>query len=378
MKGCVHSQTCLKHGLNVLKGRNAYVNRPRPQRVTIHASGAGQPYEPLERAIKAINQVIAAGERAGWGEKQYQGESSSFSEEERWVQFGAITRIEKDVNGSTAAVSGPSQQSAFESGALTHPDNKSLSQYLSLPVEQYSLLDPKWIYRTDEHHFLFRVPLQDLVGVEMCPEIQIRVDIDPENGQVTLTGDRALLGAPDIDSSFKLNVVAVLKERRSRRYLPDHLPGRPVYRLRKWAARMNTTLEEHESTILNVPLPGEHIVVSQDESAEVLQGPGEQVLLTSSRCVRPSPSSSSNISNEQMLQCKVNVSMAVRVPSSLRFLPNALLGYVGSTIVKTVLGYTLPNFLSLLSDDYTRWARNEEERNSQLETSVGDLYSNNS
>ncbi len=55
---------------------------------------------------------------------------------------------------------------------------------------------------------------------------------------MTLSGTRAALGSPEIDAAFRLNVTAVVSQRQRRRLpaMPDHLPGRPVQRLRRWAA----------------------------------------------------------------------------------------------------------------------------------------------
>ena len=56
-----------------------------------------------------------------------------------------------------------------------------------------------------------------------------------------------------------------------------------------------------------------------------------------------------------MLECKVHVTMAVKVPGPLRVVPNTLLGYAGSVITKTILNAVLPNFLMLLGSDYKSW-----------------------
>ena len=61
---------------------------------------------------------------------------------------------------------------------------------------------------------------------------------EPQDARVTLSGTRAALGSPEIDAAFRLNVTAVVSQRQRRRLpaMPDHLPGRPVMRLRRWAA----------------------------------------------------------------------------------------------------------------------------------------------
>ena len=64
---------------------------------------------------------------------------------------------------------------------------RSLKDYLALPLDSYSLLDPQWISRDTDEPGLFHlaVPLQDLIGLPLEPRISVRVDVDPENEQVS-------------------------------------------------------------------------------------------------------------------------------------------------------------------------------------------------
>lgn len=138
------------------------------------AHGVGRdPYEPLERAVQVINKVISVGTKAQWGSKASNGAGASGSGsggeeqggQERWVQFGAVSSSQAAVqepeeaaappqdrgwlsgdraaSGGRASSSGSGQQPAGGGAAA----GRSLREYLSLPVEEYSLLDPKWISR---------------------------------------------------------------------------------------------------------------------------------------------------------------------------------------------------------------------------------------
>lgn len=88
--------------------------------------------------MQVINRVIALGERSKWGSDQPSGGGGSSPESgdegpgARWVQFGAVHCSRVAVQQGTAGVSG---------------GGKLLRDYLALPVDQYSLLDPKWISR---------------------------------------------------------------------------------------------------------------------------------------------------------------------------------------------------------------------------------------
>lgn len=63
---------------------------------------------------------------------------------------------------------------------------RGLAAYLSLPLDQYSLLDPTWVTRDagGADRFLLRVPLYDVVGLDLQPQINVRVALDARNNQV--------------------------------------------------------------------------------------------------------------------------------------------------------------------------------------------------
>lgn len=72
------------------------------------------------------------------------------------------------------------------------------------------------------------------------------------------------------------------------------------------------------------------------------------------------------------LECRVNVSIAFRVPKALRVIPNPLLGYAGSLITRVVLNGAVPNFTDLLSKDFREWTVNGKSRDGDHR--VGDLF----
>ena len=134
--------------------------------------------------------------------------------------------------------------------------------------------------RQEGGRFRLTVPLGELLGVDLTPQIQVEARSAPSAGSVTLLGTRAALGSPEIDSSFRLYLVAVLSQQGGAgpgpavtaataaagasgsggepaagaaaapppaagaggggplaRLRRRHLPGRPVARLRKLVAR---------------------------------------------------------------------------------------------------------------------------------------------
>jgi len=334
--------------------------------------------------------------------------------------------------------------------------SRLLQEYISLPVEEYSLLDPKWVVREEQlgndynlasdfqkksrnNTFRVSVPLQDMLGVDICPQVSIEARPDPLNSQVTLIGTKAVLGSAGFDDMFKLKLVAVMRCRRKDR----HLPGRPVQRLRQWAAKRRTNRIHNTSTIgtdglveageaysdsdaagrtgCSTTVLAEVIDVDafpdldqvdfsdeEEEEEEVgvasgshdtennnndsgdglasfrfstdlsneegtsstncyesksLCGPDakseeqlrNRVIATTASATANNSNTTSAAAQAPLLDCKVQINMAVKVPTALRVVPNGLLGYAGSVIVKTVLNAVLPNFLQLLSNDFKRW-----------------------
>ncbi|KAL4858298.1 Protein NRT1/ PTR FAMILY 8.1 [Chlorella vulgaris] len=248
----------VSHSTARVSQRNALGWR-RDRRVVCSAR-PDSPFDSLDRAIQVINRVIALGERAKWGSDDA-GRTTSESASDasassaapaplRWVQFGAVyscrLAVDQPMASRTTAVASSASNDPASSGGSSctssgNSGGRQLRDYLALPIDQYSLLDPKWISREEGGLFKFSLPLQDLVNVDMQPEIFISVLPEPQQRRVTLVGTRAALGSPEIDEAFKLNVSAAISQQQRRRLPhlprpPSHLPGRPVFRLRRWAA----------------------------------------------------------------------------------------------------------------------------------------------
>jgi hypothetical protein len=149
------------------------------------------PYEPMERAIGVVNRMISLGEKAQWKHDENVAETSQRS---RWVQWQSAT-------SATCPVS--------------TEDDELLREYLALPTSEYSLLDEKFVEKISDDTFVVRVPLNDVIGVDLTPAISIVATPHRRDGKVTFVGTEATLGSPALDELFKLKVVAVLKGRKT-------------------------------------------------------------------------------------------------------------------------------------------------------------------
>lgn len=142
------------------------------------------PYEPMERAIGVVNRVISIGEKARGKQGDGQGDQG------RWVQWQSSTSARVPVSTE---------------------DDGLLREYLALPTTQYSLLDEKFVEKVSEDTFVVRVPLSEIIGVDLTPAISIVATPHGRDGKVTFVGTEATLGSPSLDDMFTLKVVAVLK-----------------------------------------------------------------------------------------------------------------------------------------------------------------------
>jgi Protein of unknown function (DUF1997) len=387
--------------------------------------------------MQIINKVLTVGESKSKKSANSIGDSNGDNAgggRERWVQFGTVASARLSLQDLTAKDAELNREGT----------SRLLQEYLSLPVEEYSLLDPKWVVREGEddnlnfnnnrtnNSFRVSVPLKDMLGVDICPQVSIEARPDPLNSQVTLIGTKAVLGSPGLDDMFKLKLVAVMRCRRNDR----HLPGRPVQRLRQWAAKRHGENNNKEraveaggnggggggggnstavlAEVVDVDIFPDLNFSEEDEEEEEEQGVGavstnfsdnendeggdsasfrfsrdisEEDTTTSYSSVSGTELSSSDTEERSstttassatassaatttfvaaqapLLDCKVQINMAVKVPGALRVVPNGLLGYAGSVLSKTVLNAVLPNFLQLLSNDFKQWVAGGGNRN---------------
>lgn len=361
------------------------VGSRRKPRLVVRAFGPNA-YEPLERAIQIVNRVITLGEKAKWKGGSSSGSAEQRVGRERWVEFGAVTSAKVPVALSRV---------------VEEETARLLQRYLSLPTSEYSLLDPQWVEREErdessgEDIFTVKVPLQDIVGVDLTPTISIVATPHQGKGKVTFVGSNASLGSPGLDDAFRLSVVAVLNGKgtgSTSRSLPKipNVPGRPVRRIKKWASRvaaktgsrvddedqgdqdilvMADTVPDYTSSRLR------HIYELNDDEDGVIDELEKEHSMELERASVPEyaaldddpvtlvlTTANTDSNSSVYLQCRVNVKISIRVPSGLKVIPNPLLGYAGRLITTSVLHAVVPNFASLLGRDFEKWATNGMSR----------------
>lgn len=229
----------------------------------------------------------------------------------KWVSFRAKCRSTRDVAQSVRSA-------------------RRLDEYLCLPAEEYSLLDPSWVTRTDGNTFRFSVPLGAVLSELMqgapapgglgtlVPAITVSTALDRGASTVTLTGTDASLGTRELDEQFSLGFETRLHWKGGPPV--GWVPPRPVFVAAAVA-------EEEEAT-------------GPRGDAATLECTAESV---------PPP-------RGWELKCKVDLKGSVLVPQPLASLPRPVLGGAASLFATAIVQVLLPRFADMLAADYDRWA----------------------
>mmetsp|Transcript_39395 Transcript_39395/g.111636 ORF Transcript_39395/g.111636 Transcript_39395/m.111636 type:complete len:379 (-) Transcript_39395:140-1276(-) len=129
-----------------------------------------------------------------------------------------------------------------------------ISDYLALPIEEYSLLDPTWIEREEgeEDLFHFTIPLPGMGGsLSLEPQTWVKVDINTEKEEVRFSSSRIKLGDAQLDSMLEESLRFSFESRLS--YSPQrHL--RTLADVKEKAERVTRVpyIRDADGSIINV------------------------------------------------------------------------------------------------------------------------------
>ncbi|KAL6764905.1 hypothetical protein V8C86DRAFT_2465486 [Haematococcus lacustris] len=336
----------------------------------------------LEKALQQISRLLQDQER-----KLKQRPGSLQPQSSKLVKFSAKAAAERVIKEP-------------EPGCLAR--GRGVDSYIALPLDQYALLDPRWISRPDMQAapdvFLLKVPLQQLMSVDLQPEVYVRVAIDPQHSRVRFLVDRLKVGHPGFDSDFDCDMEAVLQHRP----LPD--PEASWHRRLSTAMFQKPAAPSLKATAGNPVKPSRHhghasistsLTVPNDTSIQAVPNPSSSSSSDNSYSDHSSTSSSSKVAQAQLpqppsassleahqadqeiaaapgppaaaldagtLSCSVDVSFQVRLPAPLSVAPGPLLALAAGLVAKLALQSLLPPFLDLLAVDYGRWATGRGSR----------------
>ncbi|QDZ21942.1 DUF1997 domain-containing protein [Chloropicon primus] len=222
--------------------------------------------------------------------------------------------------------------------ALVHkgqPGNvtESLQSYLGLPLEEYSVLDPAWIQRldgADNDTFVLKVPLREMVGLELHPSLRARVE--------TTTSQA---GTEDRDAGEG--------GERSRPRQPPHQPQMGIFQ-RQLSNKVTILGEE---TKMGSAIFDDLVEISF--TLHVMQV-GNRMPGTDSR----------KTPNKTHLRGELLLDVEVDVPAPLNKLPIRILRSGGGTLIRLVMQRMLRGFLAALARDFESWCCNEARDSAPL------------
>lgn len=301
--------------------------------------------ETLEAALRTINRMVSDYET-----KRARSPKSHTEAKRKPVVLKGKTTTEKLVQEPEGA----------------GPSGRCLRSYLSLPLEEYALLDPRWIDRcpgSEANLFVLRVPLHELVmGLDLEPEVHIRVTSEPQNSRVHFLADRFSFGDPALDQDFNLNLKATLTHRPVPEIKARNNQRKPWGggSSSQWPGSPSSSSSSKPAAYLSNSSSGGSSFSRSPESSSggMFNGWAKEPGL-----VRARQGSESVVSEEQLsygptsqMVCGVELKLELGVPAPLSVVPGLLLSTAGSLIARLAMQALVPSFVELLLVDYQRWA----------------------
>ncbi|GFR48102.1 hypothetical protein Agub_g9789 [Astrephomene gubernaculifera] len=179
------------------------------RRKTVVALGRHRDFatESIEHAVQALNKYLV--------DHQQKRERQRRSRHDEATSNGAAEVDALPVGRPITFKASAKAEKLVKEPPGAGPTMRGLSAYLALPLDQYSLLDPGWISRSPAapDEFVLRVPLFELVGLDMQPQLSVKVSLDPRTSQVHFLADKFKVGDPRFDEDFKLHMRASLRNK---------------------------------------------------------------------------------------------------------------------------------------------------------------------
>ncbi|KAJ9529920.1 hypothetical protein QJQ45_022332 [Haematococcus lacustris] len=203
--------------------------------------------------------------------------------------------------GSIALSAASQPPAAAKERSLCTGQDVSLGTYMTLPVEQYFVLDPKQIRHLDGNRFVLLVPRISIFNIWLEPEVEVTVTTEKQPGRVVLQAEHCRMKGSEQVERLQLN---------------SRFCMRFVTQL-TWSSGLQQEAQ------------------GQDGASA---GPSGQIQ-----------------GNSQLdVWCEV-------VPP-FHHMPRSALVAACNTVLRALVGTLLPLFMRQLADDYVRWSNDPEYR----------------
>lgn len=241
-----------------------------------------------------------------------------------------------------------------------------LKEYLALPVEEYNLLDPKWINRDsgEPNVFHFKVPLNQTVGLKLEPQLWVAVDIDTKREEVQFSSSRFKFGEKDLD--FVLEEV-----------LKFEFSGKLSYRAEGKVKRLGDVKRGAKNVTRVGRLDAEQDIVDVEVAGEKGEGaalPGEKAGIGEEGLSNGSAPGTSSVNSNgrkpadptkdwddgmavqaHKMRLEVTTQVQLKLPAGSPPGTGLMMSSAGKLILKAAQQALAAAFVRLVAEDYRQW-----------------------
>lgn len=196
----------------------------------------------------------------------------------------------------------------------------SLHQYITLPVDDYVLLDPSMVTRREDDTFSIRLPFKQITGMDLHPVVILAVEPQQDAPAVRFVVQEIKLGQPELDSMFDVSVATELRAVTG--------GGWRMGNAREWVGA-NTSPTDDDGDV----------VQGDDDDDDKEGGNGHAVLMQAA---------SQAWIGQQRIETKVSLDLRAQVRGALAAIPAPLLSTVTGLVFRTLITVCCVGFLLCL------------------------------
>eukprot|EP00638_Chattonella_subsalsa_P016002 CAMPEP_0117833150 /NCGR_PEP_ID=MMETSP0949-20121206/10151_1 /TAXON_ID=44440 /ORGANISM="Chattonella subsalsa, Strain CCMP2191" /LENGTH=408 /DNA_ID=CAMNT_0005674759 /DNA_START=783 /DNA_END=2009 /DNA_ORIENTATION=- len=216
-------------------------------------------------------------------------------------------------------------------------DSRSLQVYMTQPAEEYSVLDTSLISKMDNGTFRLSLPLDQMLGIGLVPEIDASVEIDAAKKCVTIASNQCHIW------------ILPERQRRNRKMLSQDTFAASFSLELKWK-ELQDRFQRFQRFARG----------QNNQMAEMDRQTGLTLKRAKSR--------HEGCNSEGEIEGSLSVSVSFNGTSFVKLVPRRVLQKAGSLVLDALLAYLFPRFLDLLLEDYHRFlaAQSQDEANNEV------------
>lgn len=260
---------------------------------------------------------------------------------------------------------------------------------MTLPFDQYSLLDQSFISRVQGNVFRFMVPANELVGLQTVPIVDVKVDVDAKKRLLAITSissrlvsrasDGTILGTHDVGllSNNSLSFSTTISWAEGGGLGSGLRPGANLARLRQRIFQPKASAATNQKGTsgmsgMAASLLDDNVASSvQLQMDDIIRGGSREVednsLRIQSRAAKNNegeegPAAAAAAANskggnvkKRKLACTAKIDVGVVVPPPFSLVPTLVLRRGASIVLSTLVASLINRFLDLVIEDFYKW-----------------------